>query len=183
MPGVLVPIIVVEDWTRPDGTTPTGMVVFNLLENILSPGYVSANTVESELSFGQIAQQLYANDFDSTGTPINPSTTMYKVEEDIGGAPAQDYYITVPAAPPGSRRITDGVLTQGSMILTSETASFTQDDVRAYVVLPGFPPGTQIATVTSSTTCTFGSTSPLSATDLSVLIGASATLGSLRPAA
>jgi hypothetical protein len=181
MVATLVPIIITEDWTRPDGTTPTGRVRFDLLEPITSPQYVSPNTIDTALTFGAIAQQLDANDFDSLGDPIVPSTTQYEVSIDIDGAPLRQFFITVPAVPPGSRTITDGVLTAASQTLTSLTADFTADDLLSYVLLPNYPPGTQIIDVISGTAVALSSQSPVNATNVKVMIGAQATLSELDP--
>jgi hypothetical protein len=182
VPASLVSIVVTEDWTEPDGTdTPTGMVEFNLLENILSPGYCTAKTVRASLANGVIAQQLIANDFDSSGAPLVPSTTQYQVVERILGSPEQMYYVTVPASPPGSRTISDGEVTEGLTTLTSETAAFTDADALAYLLLPGFPVGTQIANVVSATEVNLFSGATASASGLQVLIGASVALSAIRP--
>lgn len=180
--ATLVPIVVTEDgWLRPDGTSPTGTVRFDLLENITSPGYVSAYTEIATLDNGSIVQQLFATDADSDGDPIVPSTTQYKVVEDILGAPEQEYYITVPAVPPGSRTIADAVIVQGTQTVNSASANFTDDDENAYVLLEGFPPGTQINEVISSTEVQLTTSPPISATGVTMMIGASASLQELRP--
>lgn len=180
MTGTLVPIIVTEDWSGPDNTSPTGIVDFDLSAAITAPGYVSPNTVQSNLVNGAVAQELVANDFDSGGGVVTPMT-QYRVTEGILGAPEQEYYIIVPAAPPGSRSVDDGVIAVGSQILFSETADFTDDDERAYVLLEGFPPGTQIESVTDSTHAVLTTGSTMVATGVGVLIRASVTLQSLRP--
>jgi hypothetical protein len=178
----LVPIIVTELWGDPTGLDfPTGEVIFNLLENILQPAVVTAKTVRSTLVLGAIAQQLIANDFDSTGAPLVPSTTQYQVIEKLLGSPDQLYYVTVPASPPGSRVVTDGAVTAGSRTLTSLTADFTVDDVLAYVLLDGFPPGTQISGVISGTVATLSNGAIANASGLDVLIGASVSLSAIRP--
>lgn len=181
MAGSLVPIIVTENWARPDGTIPTGLVTFNLLEALTAPDYVTPNTIKAPLYLGAIAQQLDALDVDSMSDPITP-LTQYAVVENILGADTQDYFITVPAIPPGSRSVTDGVLGGGTQLLVSATAAFTIDDLNAYVLLPQFPPGTQIIGVISGTTVKLSTSSPVSASGVAVMIGASVTLQELRPA-
>lgn len=52
----------------------------------------------------------------------------------------------------GVRSITDGVLTNGSTTLTSNSANFTNSDRLAVLSAPGIPTGTTIESVTNSTT-------------------------------
>lgn len=180
MPGTLVPIIITEDWNRPDGTTPTGSVRFDLLEDITAPGYVSANTLFTNLAEGAIAQQLYANDADSDADPLTPSTTQYRVTEEILGAPVPEYFITVPAVPPGSRVVADAVTVNGLAVVVSASADFTQDDVGAYVLLPQFPPGTQISRVIDGMTASLSTAANATASGVTLMVGASASLSELR---
>jgi hypothetical protein len=180
--AALVPIVVTELWGDPaELDYPTGEVVFNLLANILSPSVVTAKTIRSPLLLGAIAQQLIANDFDSTGAPLVPSTTQYQVVERLDGSPEQMYYVTVPAAPPDSRTISDGVVVLNSRLLVSETAAFTDLDENAYVLLNGFPVGTQISEVIDGGSVLLSSSAPASATGVDVLIGASVSLSAIRP--
>lgn len=180
MTGALVPIIVTQDWSRPDDTTPTGVVTFQLLAAITAPGYVTPNVIKAPLYLGAIAQELVALDVDSGDGPITP-LTQYSVNENVLGADAQDYFITVPAVPPGSRTITDGILVKSTQILISADAHFTDDDLNAYVLLEGYPPGTQIIEVIDGATVKLATSSPLDDTDVTVMIGASVTLQELRP--
>lgn len=184
MSGSLVRIVVTEDYGSPDGyDTPTGTVTFNLSEAILSPGYVAPITVPAILSQGAIAQELTANDFDSGGGVLSPATTQYRVSEVIDGSPLQEWFATIPAAPPGSRAIVDGIIVQGTRLLVSATANFTADDLGAYMLLEGFPVGTTITEVIDAATVQLSTSPPLSDTGVEVLIGASVSLASLRPAA
>jgi hypothetical protein len=179
----VVPIVVVALWGEPGDTTswPTGEVTFDLTEDIQQPEAIVAKTVRCVPAFGTFAQQLAANDKDSTGESLFPATTQYRVTENLLGAPEQDYYITVPAVPPGSRSVSDGVTTEGMQTLTSASADFTDDDLNAYVLLPQFPAGTQISVVLSSSAVTLSTAASASATGVEVLIGASVSLQSLRP--
>jgi hypothetical protein len=180
--AALVPIIITEAWVEPDGTdTPTGRVAFQLTDEIVSPSYLTAKAVVAELSGGAIAQQVTATDRDATGVALVPATVQYRVVESIDGAPDVVYFITVPAAPSGSRKVADAVATLGSINVTSATAAFTQADVNAYVVLPGFPPGTQIQVVHSATSADLSAAAAAAGSGLSLLIGASVTLSAIRP--
>lgn len=182
--GSLVYIVVTEDWSEPDGTdTPTGDVEFCLTAMLTSPGYVSPKLVQSFLSQGQIAQQLVATDFDSAGAPLVPSTVQYRVVERVLGSAEQSYYITVPAAPPGSRSVTDGVVVASSQLVTSASADFTDDDENAYLFFVGgqFPVGVQITEVVDDHTVQLNRSPGVSATGVHFIIGASASLSGLRP--
>lgn len=178
----LVRIVVTEDYGSPDGyDVPTGTVTFNLDEAITSPGYVMPITTPVFLSGGAFAQEMTANDFDSAGDPISPATTLYRVTEQIDGSPMQEWFATIPASPPGSRAIVDGIVVQGERLLLSTTASFTSNDLGAYVLLNGFPVGTTITEVIDSHTVQLSTSPAASATGVDVLIGASVALSALRP--
>ncbi len=184
--ALLVPIIVTDAILEPSGAgSPTGRVQFQLTEEITGPEQCAAKLVEADYVGGVLAQQLYANDFDNTGSPISPSTTMYYVAQDVDGAAAQTFFITVPATPPGSRSVEDAVVEQGSALLTSATAAFTSDDVGKFVLVGNgsvFSPGTQILGITSSTVAQLDRSASSSGTGVSLMIGASASLSELRPA-
>lgn len=182
--ATLVSIVVTQEYGSPDGyDSPTGGVEFQLTEAIVSPGYVSPITVPAPLSLGGIAQELVANDLDSAGQPISPETTQYQVRENILGSAEQDYYVTVPARPPGSRSVSDAITAEGLRTLVSATAAFTVDDRGAYVFVPGFPVGTQIQTVVDAHTVTLTQAATATATGVALLIGASVALSALRPPA
>jgi hypothetical protein len=182
VPGVLVYTVVTEAWGEPGDTTdtPTGTTTFELTEPVTAPGYVPCRPVRAPLVAGAIAQQLMATDADSLGAPLVPSTAQFRVTEQIDGAPDSNYYINVPAVPSGSRAITDGVVTTGSFVLTSLTAAFTVDDELAYVRLPQVPVGTRIAEYIDAHTVHLTAASPVTATGVDVLIGASVSLSQLR---
>lgn len=183
MTAEVVSIVVTGVWGEPDGTdTPTGQVTFGLTEAIQSPSFVAAKTVRSVPVLGAIAQELVANDADSLGDPLFPATTQYRVVETILGAPEQDYFVTVPAVPPGSRSVSDGTVVLGTQTLVSDAADFTDDDLLAYVLLPQFPVGTQIIDVIDDHTVQLtGGAASATAGGVTVLIGASVDLASLRP--
>lgn len=185
--SALVPIIVTGDWLQPDNSeTPLGDVSFLLTEEIQSPQVCSARLIPAGISFGALAQQLYANDLDSDGDPIAPARTMYRVTERVDGAAEVDYFITVPAVPPGSRTVTDAAVTEGVQTVSSLTASFTDDDVGAYVLLGNgsvVPPGTRITAVVSASVAQLSRTPQVDASGLTLMIGASADLAALRPPA
>lgn len=184
MAGSLVPIYVVQSYLRPDGTSPTGRVTFDLLKAIEAPEYVSPTRELAVVSEALVVQQLYALDADSAGDPLTPSTLQYRVVEEMLGADPQEFYVTVPAAPPGSRSVADAVVTQGSQLLTSATAAFTEDDEDAYVLVGNgglVPPGAQISDVVDSTTVQLSRAATAAATGASLLVGASVSLAELRP--
>lgn len=182
--STLVPIVVTEQIGTPAGTSPTGSVQFLLTEEIVAPQECSAIVVGADYVNGLLAQQLVANDLDSSGDPISPATTMYGVKQEISGAAPREYFITVPAVPPGSRSVSDVVTVNGTSQITSATADFSVDDVGAYILLNNglvVPPGTQIYSFIDSHTVTLTQTPTASLTGVEILIGASVSLGSLRP--
>jgi hypothetical protein len=184
--AALVPIVVTDDLGQPDGSEPpNGTVQFVLTESIISPQPCAAKVVGCTRVAGAIAQQLVANDKDSSGSPISPATTMYRVVDNTDGAAEEDFFITVPAVPPGSRVVSDGVLAAGSNLLTSATAAFTGADLGAYVLVDNgtvLPPGTIISEVVSSSEVQLSRTASANLTGLTVMVGASASLSELRPA-
>lgn len=186
MTAALVPIIVTDDIGQPDGSeAPTGTVQFQLTEGIISPQGCAAKVIGAPRVNGALAQQLVANDFDSTGAPLSPATTMYRVVDDVGGAAEVDYFITVPAQPPGSRTVSDGVMAAASNLLSSATAAFTDNDLGAYVLVENgaaVVPGATITAVLSGTEVQLSQTCPAGGSGLSVMVGASASLSELRPA-
>lgn len=185
MTATLVPIVVTGSWGEPDGTdNPTGTVTLDLTENITGPSFVTAKIVRAVTAFGALAQQLIANDFDYEGTPLTPQTTQYRVTEQLLGSPEQDYYVTIPATPPGARRITDGVLVQGTNLLVSASADFTDADLNSYLLFPyetGIPVGAQVLSVIDTHTVTMTAGSPITGSGFSVMIGAQVDLAQLRP--
>lgn len=186
MTAALVPIIVTDDIGQPDGSEPpTGTVTFQLTDEIVGPSPCAAKVIGAARVAGAVAQQLVANDFDSTGAPLSPATTMYRVADAVGAAAEVDFFITVPAQPPGSRTVNDGVTTPGSNVLTSATAAFTGADLGAYVLVANgeaVPPGTAIQAILSGTQVELTRAAPAGASGLSVMVGASASLSELRPA-
>lgn len=186
MTAALVPIVVTDDLGQPDGAEPPqGTVQFVLTESIVSPQPCAAKVVGCTRVAGAIAQQLVANDKDSTGAALSPATTMYRVVDNTDGAAEEDFFITVPAVPPGSRSVSDGVLEQGSNVLTSATADFTDADLGAYVLVNNgtvLLPGVQIQTVVSSSEVTLTASASANLTGLTVMVGASVSLSELRPA-
>lgn len=185
--GLLVPIIVTDSVAEPDGANaPTGRITFQLTTEIIAPQECSAKVVGAQYAFGRLAQQLIANDLDSNGDAISPATTMYRVAQSIDGAAEQDFFITVPAVPPGSRTVEDCVTEAGVNTITSATANFTDDDLNAYVLVgnpatSGVPPGTTITEVISATEATISQTPNADLTDIFLMVGASVSLGQLRP--
>lgn len=186
MSAALVPIVVTDSIGSPDGSTPpTGRVQFILTDEITGPQECAAKVIGAGYLAGLIAQQLVANDKDSTGAAIVPATTMYQVAQDIDGATPLAFFITVPAVPPGSRTVADCVTTEASTTISSASANFTDDDIGAYVLLDNgdvVVPGTQIAQVLSSTEAVLTTTPQVDLTGVKLMIGASATLAELRPA-
>jgi hypothetical protein len=180
----VVPIVVTEDWTVPDGSeTPTGEVDFLLSDEIASPTYVSPRLVVCGIDQGALVQQLVANDLDSTGAPLVPAATTYRIRERINGATDQTYFAVVPAVPPGSRSVVDASTADGSNVITSVTAAFTGADVGAYVLVANgtaVPVGAQIVEVQTSTTAVLSATATESLVGASLLVGASVRLSDLR---
>lgn len=187
MSAQLVPIIVTDTVLQPDGSAPpTGTVQFQLTEEITGPQECAAKVVGANYSTGLLAQQLYANDLDSTGDPIAPATTMYRVQQDTDGAAPAEFFITVPAVPPGSRSVSDVVTEAGQQIISSATANFTDADLNAYVLLGNgsvVPPGTWIVEVISSTEVQLSQSPSAALTGVTIMVGASASLSELRPPA
>lgn len=182
--SLLVPIVVTSTYPSPGGGIAWGQVTFTLLETIVDPtdratvpgGALPPVFLDEN---GSIAQQLYANDVEG----LTPETTQYQVTERISGGTARSYFVTVPAVPPGSRTVSDGVLVAATAQLVSATADFTDADIGAYVLLDGFSCGTKILSITSSTEATLSTSARAAATGVSVLIGASVDLAQLAPAA
>ena len=171
-----VPIVVTEDYSSPDGLTPDGSVSFQLTESMsCGPIVVGSLSIDAELDQGQLSQILMAND--TAG--IVPSTTAYQVVQNVEGAAPASFYIVVPSQPVGSRSVTDGVVVLSSGILNSLTADFTGDDVGTVVLCDAFPVGSTITSVIDAADVEISGPSSLTATGLSVLVGASVTLSSL----
>lgn len=181
----VVPIVVVADWGEPGGDSPTGTVTFFLTEPITAPSAVGCRPVPVELSDGALAQQLYANDKDSAGNPLVPPVTMYRVAVALDGAPEDEWFALIPAAPPGSRAVTDAVATQASNLITSATADFTSGDLGAYVLVDNgttVAVGAQITEIVSASVAKLSGSATASTTNSALLIGASVELATLRAA-
>ena len=173
----LVPIIVWDDWSAPDGSQPDGSVEFQLDQELRDALSVAPSLVTTTLVAGRAAVPLYAND--SPGA--TPANTQYRYTQNIIGAPSISWWITVPSAPTGSRSVSDAVVSVGSTALTSATAAFTSADVGKYVASPLLPIGTTIASVTNSTTVVLSAAATANGSAQSLLVGASVQLSSLLP--
>lgn len=178
--SLLVPIVVMKQFVGADGTPSTGSVTFTLTRNLLDPvdgETVPAVPVKALLDVtGVAAQQLWANDV----TGLEPPNTQYQVVEEVSGG-QRSYFVTVPHAPPGSRTVTDGAVTQGSALLSSATAAWTSADVGKYLAVPGVTPGVKVLRVTSGTAATMTTAATATGTGLSVVIGAEVSLTTLEP--
>ena len=172
---MLTTIIVEKAWQSPDGATPDGVVYFNLSQPITDPVEVPAVTIPSQLVSGAIAQPLVANDSEGAA-PV----TLYRVTEDVDGATQYSYYVSIPAAPDGSRSVSDAIVVRGEPGLISATAAFTSDDVGSYLFSPSaFVVGTQITAVIDAHTITTSNAALETAASMTVLIGAQVQLASL----
>lgn len=83
-----------KTWESPDGSTPTGTVVFTLSSEMTDPTTgesVATDPITATLSGGAISQNLVANN-DTTTTPAG---TYYNVVETVGGV-SDSYRILVP---------------------------------------------------------------------------------------
>lgn len=171
-------IVVTADFRAPGGEVPTGEVLFDLSVPVVdgSESFPAGRTQAGLDLNGQIAQPLVAND--SVG--LVPSSS-YWVTERIVGAAENGYYALVPAAPAGSRSVSDAVAAQGQRTISSATAAFTSNDIGAYVFSLPFAVPTQIVSVTSSTVAVLSTAALSTGTGLGLLIGASVDLSSLRP--
>lgn len=124
---------------------------------------------------GAIAVQVYATD----DADAEPADRQYFVREHITGAPGRSYYVTVPAAPAGSRTVADAVVTvAGATVLTSATAAFTGADVGKYVTAPPLDELTTIASVTNGTTVVLSRPALEAGTGIPLIIGAQQKLAS-----
>jgi hypothetical protein len=175
----LIPIIVTGSWPTPGANTPSGAVTFTLTAPLTGSGeIVPVIPIIATLdATGEIAQQLYATDVDE----LTPPNAQYQVDEQVGGGTTRTYFITVPHEPPGSRSVDDGVLSAGSAVLSSMTATFSATDVGRYVYVVGLPAGITIRSVTNANEVTLSTTAPRTAEGVSVLIGAQADLAELAP--
>lgn len=158
-------VVVVGSWPAPDGTTRAGEVRLSLSGDIrdAASGVVIPATQQQVYldENGDIAVQVYATD----------AGEAYWVEERIVGATPRSYSLSVPAAPSGSRAVSDAVTVIGVAALSSVAAVFTVDDVDAWVTGPGLAPLTQILAVIDGSHVTL--TQPAAAT----LSGAHAVIG------
>lgn len=73
---------------------------------------------------------------------------------------------------PGARSPVDGVTTNGSAVVTSATAAFTQGDVGATISGAGIPASTTIASVQSANSITLSANATATATGVTLTIGA-----------
>lgn len=179
-----VPLIVVQKtWGDPNSTTPAaGSVRFDLMTGqVLVDGEaISPQPAIAKLVAAAINQPLTPT-YGITGQATSPG--LYAVAESIQGAPVRRYVIQVPAAPEGSRGVSDGVTVQGSATLSSASADFDADDDEGLVLWsPVFPVGVTIMEVIDASTARLSQPALLSATGQELLIGAQVDLTSLDPA-
>jgi hypothetical protein len=177
----VVPVIVVQKtWGDPNATPPaSGTVRFDLTGQLIVGGEaISPQPAIAKLVAAAINQPLTPT-YGIEGQETTPA--LYQVAEAIQGAPVRRYAIQVPAAPPGSRSVADGVAVQGEATVTSATADFTDDDLGLVLWSPAFPVGATILDVGSSTSATLSAAALVSATDQELLIGAQVELTSLDP--
>ncbi len=172
------PIIVTGEFLEPDGSPSAGSLTSSLTLPFSNGGVSYGGTRFTYFdASGRLAQALVAND--DAGSA--PSDSQWYCEVRVVGAPTISGYISVPSVPPGSRSVTDAVLTDGSTSLTSTTGAFDADDVGVYLFAAGLPVGCQIASVESSTAVTTTLVATESGSGESLLIGASVPLSDLLP--
>jgi hypothetical protein len=173
-------IVVVADYATPDEQAPTGTIIFDLtgtLSDVADGESIAPRQVMADLDAnGRLAQPIVAN----TSPGLVP-TSYYWISERIVGAPELAYSARVPAAPAGSRTVTDAQATVGLPLLTSTAAAFGSGDVGAYVNCPAFPIPTQIVAVTDASHAVLSTSADESGILLTALIGASIDLAALRP--
>jgi hypothetical protein len=179
---VLYRTVVLGMWANSDDSDTTGSVTFLLapeLVDLTGGETVPSKPVIAGLLAGVLVQDLVAND--APGSELSTTTSQYFVTEEVTGSPSASYWISVPSEPPGSRTVADAVVVNGSNLVTSATAAFTSGDVGAYVFTPEIPTPARILAVVNSTTAQLSQSAVASGSAQTLVVGASATLASLRP--
>ncbi len=98
----LTAVTVVADRTNADSTTPAGQLTFTLSGPIANGSEIISNSpILAPLLAGVATAVLYAND--DTGT--TPTGSDYSVLEELEGAPARTYTITITHAGPNPKHI------------------------------------------------------------------------------
>lgn len=174
---MLISIIVTGTYGQSSGSTPDGTLTFDLPYTLVdvtdSENVVPAQQI-AVLNGGLLVYPLVANDSPNL---LRPS--QYWVTESVGGSPLSQYWVTVPAAPPGSRSVGDGVAV--GKTLGSAAATFTNADIGQFVFCPAFPLGSFIQAVVDAHTVTMSESATQSASAQFVLIGASVDISAIRP--
>lgn len=176
-----IPVIVVQKtYGDPNATPPaSGSVRFDLTGQVLVDGEaISPMPAIAKLAAAAINQPLTPT-HGITGQSTSPA--LYWVAENIQGAPIRRYAIQVPAAPDGSRSVSDGIAAQGTDNVVSASAAFTSDDEGKVLWSPAFPVGVTIMEVIDASTAQLSQPALLSDTGLELLIGAQVELTSLDP--
>ena len=171
------PIILTGSFLNPEGLPAAGSVVASLTEAIANGGQ----------SIGQLVRFAYLDENGNLALAVvsnldagtSPAGSQWYCTVDLVGSPRTAGYVSVPAAPVGSRSVTDAVTMQNSVVLTSATASFVSGDVGKYVACEGIIPLTTIAAINSSTSVNLSLPATASGTGLTLLIGAQADLFTL----
>lgn len=177
-----VPLIVVQKtWGDPNSTTPAaGTVRFDLMTGqlLVDGEAISPQPAIAKLVNAAVNQPLTPT-YGITGQETGPG--LYAVAESIQGAPVRHYVIQVPAAPEGSRSVSDGITEQGDVDVVSATADFTDDDVGLVLWSPAFPVGVTVMAVADAHHATLSQAALADATGAQLLIGAQVELTSLDP--
>ncbi len=98
----LTQVTVLADRTNADGTVPAGILTFTLSGPIANGSEIVGNgPITVPVLAGVATAILYAND-DTGTTPVGNS---YGLLEELEGAPARTYSITVAAAGPNPKHI------------------------------------------------------------------------------
>lgn len=174
-------IVVQKTWGDPDSTTPaSGTVRFDLTGQLIVGGEaISLMPAIAKLVEGAINQPLTPT-YGIDGQETSPA--LYWVAEAIQGAPVRRYAVQVPAAPEGSRSVSDGSTVVGTQVITSASAAFTSDDEGLVLWSPAFPVGVTIMEVLDDHTAQLsGAALTTHAGDVELLIGAQVDLTSLDP--
>lgn len=108
----------------------------------------------------QIADSLYVSNANAAGYSYSSGDTQTSIMTGLG-------YLSESSG--AQRQVTDGVL-NGTTTLTSATAAFVSGDVGSYVIGPGIPFGTTIASRTNGTTVLMSTAAVLSLTGGTVTI-------------
>lgn len=179
----MIPRIVLTGlWTGPNGPARAGRVEVSLtgaMTDAAGGEVVATFTAVARVRRGETALQVPANDAEG----VEPADRRYFVQEQLAGSAPRSYYVTVPAAPEGSRPVADGRFDEGGSALSSATAEFDGGDVGRYVTADGLAELTTVVEVLDGQTARISPPALEARVDAAVLIGAQAALADLYPPA